>query len=80
MNVKEELKESPDLTPQVFRFLSRVIALIGGLSLLLLFATPGRDRFTVLWFAGITLAISWSLRSIRERPRPVPDPVVAEVS
>jgi len=80
VNVKEELKESPDLTAQVFRFLSRVIALIGGLSLLLLLATPGRDRFTVLWFAGITLAISWSLRSIRERRRAVPDPVVAEVS
>lgn len=80
VNVQEELKESPDLTPQVFRFLSRAIASIGGLSLLLLLATPARDRFTVLWFAGITLAISWSLRSIRGRRRPVPDPVVAEVS
>src|SRR5215469_6798373 len=80
VNVEEELKESPDLTPQVFRFLSRVIAGLGGLSLLLLFATAGRDRITVLWFAGITLAISWSLRSIRERRRAVPDPVVAEVS
>ena len=80
VNVKEELKESPDLTAQVFRFLSRAIAAIGGLSLLLLFATPARDRFTVLWFAGITLAISWSLRSIRGRRAAVPEPVVAEVS
>jgi hypothetical protein len=80
VNVQEELKESPDLTAQVFRFLSRAIAAIGVLSLLLLFATPGRDRFTVLWFAGITLGISWSLRSIRGRRAALPDPVVAEVS
>jgi len=80
VNVEEELKESPDLTAQVFRFLSRTIAGVGGLSLLLLFATAGRNRITVLWFAGITLAISWSLRSIRGRPAAVPDPVVAEVS
>jgi hypothetical protein len=81
VNVKEELKESPDLTEQVFRFLSRAIAAVGGLSLLLLFATAGHDRITVLWFAGITLGISWSLRSIRgRRAATVPDPVVAEVS
>jgi len=80
VNVEEELKESPDLTAQVFRFLSRTIAGVGGLSLLLLLATAGRNRITVLWFAGITLAISWSLRSIRGRPAAVPDPVVAEVS
>ncbi|HEX6805825.1 MAG TPA: sodium/solute symporter [Terriglobales bacterium] len=67
INVKEELKDSPDLTPQVFRFLSRTIACIGGLSLLLLFATAGRDRITVLWFAGITLAVSLALSSIPGR-------------
>jgi hypothetical protein len=67
INVKEELKDSPDLTPQVFRFLSRTIACIGGLSLLLLFATAGRDRITVLWFAGITLAVSLTLSSIPGR-------------
>jgi hypothetical protein len=80
VNVEEELKESPDLTVQVFRFLSRVIAGVGGLSVLLLFATAGRDRITVLWFAGITLAISFSLRSIGGRRVAVPEPVVAEVS
>ena len=67
INVKEELKDSPDLTPQVFRFRSRTIACIGGLSLLLLFATAGRDRITVLWFAGITLAVSLALSSIPGR-------------
>jgi Na+/proline symporter len=67
INVKEELKDSPDLTPHVFRFLSRTIACIGGLSLLLLFATAGRDRITVLWFAGITLAVSLTLSSIPGR-------------
>ena len=80
MNVKEELKDSPDLTAQAFRFLSRAIFCVGGLSLLLRFATAGQDRITGRWFAGITLAISISLRSIRGRRAAVPEPVVAEVS
>src|SRR5438093_10356088 len=37
VDVERELKDSPDYTAEVFRFLSRTIAIIGGLSLLLLF-------------------------------------------
>jgi solute:Na+ symporter, SSS family len=67
VDVATELKDSPDFTSQVFRFLSRTIACIAVLSLLLLLATAGRDRLTVLWFSGITLLASLLLRSIHGR-------------
>lgn len=68
VNVAEELSDSPDFTSQVFRFLSRAIAGIAALSLLLLFSTTnGHDRATVLWFAGITLVVGVSLGTIRGR-------------
>jgi len=67
VDIATELKDSPDFTSQVFRFLSRTIACIAVLSLLLLLATAGRDRLTVLWFSGITLLASLLLRSIHGR-------------
>jgi SSS family transporter len=67
INVAVELKDSPDYTAQVFGFLSRTIAIIGLLSLLLLFAVSGKERATVVWFAAITLMISVLLRSIPGR-------------
>jgi hypothetical protein len=66
IDVERELKDSPDYTVQVFRFLSRTVGLIGGLSLLLIFSTSGRDRLTVVCFAGITLLVSFLLRGIHE--------------
>jgi len=67
VDVATELKDSPDFTSQVFRFLSRTIACIAVLSLLLLVATAGRDRLIILWFSGITLLVSLLLSSIHGR-------------
>lgn len=67
VNVAAELKDSPDFTSQVFGFLSRTIACIAVLSLLLLFATAGWDRMTVICFSGITLLVSLLLSSIHGR-------------
>jgi SSS family transporter len=65
IDVARELKDSEDFTAPVFRFLSRTISFIGLLSLLLLFTTPANQRTTVLWFAGLTLAVGGSLWFIR---------------
>ena len=68
VNVAEELKDSPDHTSAVFRFLSRTILCIGGLSLLLLLIAPSNQRLTVLWFAGLTLFVGGSLRFVGGGP------------
>src|SRR5882724_8969769 len=65
IDVARELKDSEDFTAPVFRFLSRTISFIGLLSLLLLFSTPANQRTTVLWFAGLTLAVGGSLWFVR---------------
>ena len=52
IDVVRELKDSPDYTTVVFRFLSRTIACIGLLSLLLVFSAPAAQRATVLWVCG----------------------------
>jgi solute:Na+ symporter, SSS family len=67
IDVATELRDSPDFTVPVFRFLSRTIAGIGLLSLLLLLATPPEQRVTVVWFAGLTFAVGGSLHLIRSR-------------
>ena len=67
INVAVELKDSPDFTAPVFRFLSRTIACIGVLSLLLLLTAPADQRLTVVWFAALTLAVGGSLHLIRGR-------------
>lgn len=67
VDVKRELKDSPDYTAEVFRFLSVTIAVIGGLSLLLLFTASGHDRGTIFWFAAITLGVSVVLGTIYGR-------------
>jgi len=61
------LKDSPDFTVPVFRFLSRTISCIGLLSLLLLFAAPSDQRGTVWLFAGLTLSVGGSLYLVRGR-------------
>jgi solute:Na+ symporter, SSS family len=65
INVAVELKDSPDYTAPVFRFLSRTIAGIGLLSLLLLFTVPADQRITVLWFGILTVSIGGSLHWVR---------------
>ncbi len=65
VNIGVELKDSPDFTAEVFRFLSRTIASIGLLSLLLLLTAPSNQRGTILWFAGLTLSISMALLFVR---------------
>jgi solute:Na+ symporter, SSS family len=65
VNVAVELKESPDFTREVFKFLSRTITGIGLLSLLLLGTAPTNQRGTVVWFAVLTLLIGVSLGLLR---------------
>jgi SSS family solute:Na+ symporter len=65
INVGMELKDSPDFTAPVFRFLSITIAAIGLLNLLVLLTAPPNQRGTILWFAGLTLSISMALRFVR---------------
>ncbi len=67
VNKQLELQESPDLTARVFRFLGWTIATIGFLSLILLLTAAPGQRGTVLWFAGITLAVSGSLSLVQSR-------------
>src|SRR5690348_792180 len=70
VDVGKELKDSADFTAPVFRFLSRTICAIGGLSLLLLFDVPSNQRLTVIWFALLTFAVGGSLFFIRGNPNP----------
>jgi len=79
IDVERELKDSPDYTAEVFRFLSRTIAVIGGLSLLLLFTATGRDRATVFCFAAITLLLSLLLKSIHGKRSAVSSRIPAKV-
>ena len=65
VDVAKELKDTPDFTAPVFRFLSRTILGIGLLSLFLLLATPADQRLTVFWFALMTLAIGGLLHLVR---------------
>jgi hypothetical protein len=65
VEISLELRNSPDYTASVFRFLSRTIASIGLLSLLLLFHAPSQQRGTILWFCGLTLLISASITRVR---------------
>jgi solute:Na+ symporter, SSS family len=71
IDVATELKDSPDFTVPVFRFLSRTISAIGLLSLLLLLPAPPEQRITVLCFAGLTIAVGASLHLIRGTSNPV---------
>lgn len=69
VDVTTELQGSADFTAPVFRFLSRTIAAIGVLSLLLLLTVPSNQRITVIWFAALTLLVGGSLWFVRgDRP------------
>jgi hypothetical protein len=79
IDVARELRDSTDFTAPVFRFLSRTIATIGLLSLLLLITVPPPQRGTVLWFAGLTLALAGSLWFVRGAPAN-PETETAEIT
>lgn len=72
VDVAVELKDSPDFTVPVFRFLSRTIFAIGFLSLGLLFTAPTDQRLTVLYFSLLTLGVGVSLNFIRGSDAPEP--------
>ena len=72
VNIAVELKDSPDFTAPVFRFLSRTIFAIGFLSLGLLLTAPADQRLTVLWFSLLTLGVGISLSFIRGSDAPKP--------
>ena len=80
IDVATELKDVPDFTAPVFRFLSGTISFIGLLSLLLLFGAPADQRGTVLLFAVLTLAVGGSLHFVRGGTTPVGKNVPAAVS
>ncbi len=69
VDVAVELKDTPDFTAPVFRFLSRTISSIGLLSLFLLLVTRPEHRATVLWFAALTLSVGGALYLVRGRAR-----------
>ncbi|MBS1851571.1 MAG: hypothetical protein JST79_11700 [Acidobacteria bacterium] len=71
IDIQSELKDSPDFTVPVFRFLSWTISGIGILSLSLLFTAPAGSVSTVLWFALLTLAVGLSLGLIRGGKKPL---------
>src|SRR5581483_9358462 len=63
-----ELKDSPDYTTPVFRFLSTTVACIGALSLVLLFTALPNQRATIVWFTALTIMISAGLWFVRRSP------------
>jgi solute:Na+ symporter, SSS family len=67
IDVARELKDTPDFTAPVFRFLSRTISCIGLLSLLLIWLAPFDQRTTVLWFSILTLSVGGSLYLVHGR-------------
>ena len=81
IDVAKELKDTPDYTAPVFRFLSRTILGVGLLSLFLMLAAPTEQRLTVLWFALMTLAIGGLLHLVRGETGATKktDPYVSEV-
>ncbi len=72
IDVAEELKDTPDFTAPVFRFLSRTISVIGLLSLLLLLVAPADQRTTVLWFSVLTLLVGGPLYFVHGRKSMAP--------
>lgn len=70
VDMAHELKDSPDQTSTVFRFLSRVTGVFGGLILLLLFLAAPSDRLVILAYAGITLLLSFLMTFIRGKSAP----------
>lgn len=58
IDVAIELKETTDLTGVVFRILSRITAVIGLSSLILIFVAPADQRIKVISYSGILLVLA----------------------
>jgi len=68
VDVATELRENPDRTAAVFRFLARMTAGVGVASLALIaYARPG-ERAIVIVYVGLTLAIAAALALVRGAP------------
>jgi SSS family solute:Na+ symporter len=68
VDVAIELRENPDRTAAVFRFLARMTAAVGVASLALIaYARPG-ERAIVIVYVGLTLAIAAALALVRGAP------------
>jgi Na+/proline symporter len=65
VDVQRELAGCPDQTATVFRFLSRITAGVGALTLMLLFFVARADRPIVIAYATITILIALSLKFIK---------------
>lgn len=65
VDISAELRDTVDMTTPVFRFLSMATAIIGLLSLCVLFTAPPAERSMVIAYGGITLLIAVMLRLIR---------------
>ncbi len=65
VDVARELRDAPDPTAQVFRFLSRSTGLVGLASLLVLFSAGPEDRGTVIGYVALTLALAAGLSFVR---------------
>jgi SSS family transporter len=74
VNVQAEVGSIADHTTEVFRFLSRITAAVGALSLLLIGQAAPGDRGTVVGYAAITLVLAAFLSRVRTRPA-TPAPV-----
>jgi Na+/proline symporter len=61
INVANELRETTDLTKIVFRFLSRVTAVIGLASMTLVLVAPADQRITVIAYSSILLVVAGSM-------------------
>jgi len=71
VDVATELRENPDPTVAVFRFLARMTAAVGVASLALIaYARPG-ERAIVVVYVGLTLAIAAALALVRGTPAKV---------
>lgn len=70
IDVARELKDTPDQTATVFRFLSRVTGAVGLLTLLLLFTVAPADRLVVVAYASITLVLSLLMTFIKGESAP----------
>jgi hypothetical protein len=67
VDVQAEVGAITDHTTEVFRFLSRVTAAVGVLSLLLIGQAAPGDRATVLGYVAITLVLAAFLSRVRAR-------------
>ena len=68
-----EISEAPDFSRPVFRFLSRAVACISLMSLLLLIPNPPGARMTILSFSAMTLVLAVSLQFVPGSDRSVHD-------